>query len=270
MYYFILPYFYLNYKFNSKLLMYTYYHPERTNFPANIKMSYGNFPFSFWNGGLNINKINNHTVLYPEAIQFQIESNYPVIIDCSNSFLQAKYLNDNYINMVLSIFENSNNFIKISDQKIKDNIVKKYPNYKFILSSQFFDNKDIELNQNYINQYNYIELSQYLDKNIINKNKIICPLLNKCYQCNNIQECLKQEHYNQINFSNKSQISNCLYNYDINLLQQEFQQAKLDGYTIFQFQEPVWEQNEDFKKLLVLFFIKPQYHKDFFEVVLHD
>lgn len=251
---FILPNFYSNYKFNNLLKRYIRMYPNYLNFndQINIYGQQGNFPYSFWHGGINTNQ-DKSIVLYNQAIEYSNNFEMPLIFDYSNIYLSTNnfWIKDPHAKMILSLFENQGNFIKVSDLQTKELIQAEYPGYNFIL-------KDI--NTNLIKDFSFIELNN--DNNVENKNKVLYPLRVKCLKCT--LNCLEQENLLQFNFFEESCFKSCSENHSSTLeVLQEYQEARKKGYTNFYFGEVLDNDIINLNQFLMEFFIKKEYQEHF-------
>lgn len=256
---FILPHLYFNNRFNSFLKGYILSNPEKTNFTekVNIFAEYGNFPFSFWHGGINTNSNSRKIFLQDKVSEYCNKSVMPIIIDCSNFYLNTsfKWLKDPHLKMILSEFENRGNYIKVSNSLVKDAIEKEYPGYWFILK---YNNDKEEKN---LNNFSYIEILNNIPSEC-KKSQILYPLLNRCKNC--FEPCEEIENLYQFTFSSLSKISKCRVNsWDGEQILKEYKEARQKGYTYFYFGEVTAEELENFNNFLINFFIKPEYQDEF-------
>lgn len=255
---FILPQAYRNNIFNKHLKEYIATYPEHLTFKEkiNIFAQEGNFPFSFWHGGINTCHEDKKIILQNEVCQFANDLNTPLILDFSNQFLDKYYqwIEDPHISMILKTFENRGNYILVNSDIILSTIQNRYPGYAFILKfyQQSFDE----------NNYDLIE-----GKTSYN-NKSIYPLFNKCFYCPQYMECLNQENAFQAMFSKESVASKCILKYPtLKDVIAEYKKGKLMGYHFFYFGDIPFKDLPSFNQFLMEFFIAPEYYGHFQEVL---
>lgn len=258
---FILPHCYYNDTFNQNLRNYIRVYPQRLNFSEriNIFAQYGNFPFSFWHGGINTNIKQDKLMLYSHINDYSNHLSMPIILDFSNNYLtlNKNWIYDPHIQMTLKLFDNQGNYIKVNSDIVQLQI-QKFFNYNFILKTDNLNN-DI----NYQN-YDFIETAQQ-DNNL--RNLILYPLRSKCCFCAN--NCHNEEELYQFTFSEKSIRTNCDYAYPtLEDVRQNYQMARSQGYTNFYFEEMPPKDIVNFNSFLLHFFIKPEFHQSFLEGVL--
>ena len=255
---FILPQAYRNNIFNKHLKEYIAAYPEHLTFKerVNIYAQEGNFPFSFWHGGVNTCHEDKKIILQNEVQSFSNDLNTPLILDFSNQFLDkcCQWIDDPHVNMILKVFENRGNYVLVNNDSILSIIKNQYPGYSFILKfcQQSFNE----------NNYDLIEgKTRY-------NNKSIYPLFNKCFYCQQYNECLSQENASQAMFSKESVISNCKLQYSIlENVMTEYKKGKLMGYHYFYFGDIPVKDLPSFNQFLMEFFIAPEYYNHFQEVL---
>lgn len=210
-----LPYFYENYKFNYYFTNLITEHPEKIKINCKIDFFYGAFPWSLWNGGVNSNQ--NNQVLYYDIIQSfnKIILDKPIVLDCSNIFLQEIDKFNIYQNIILKELNGSSVYLEISDLTLLNYIKEKYKYYKFIISDNINNIIPLEnekILNNFLNNDDILKVIlpnnfQFLNQ-IEHKNKIILPI-GQCYNCNNFKECSIIEQKAQVNFSELSKFNSC-------------------------------------------------------------
>ena len=210
-----LPYFYENYKFNYYFTNLITDHPEKIKINCKIDFFYGAFPWSLWNGGVNSNQ--NNQVLYYDIIQSfnKIILDKPIVLDCSNIFLEEIDKFNIYQNIILKELNESSVYLEISDLTLLNYIKEKYKYYKFIISDNINNIIPLEnekILNNFLNNDDILKVIlpndfQFLNQ-IENKNKIILPI-GQCYNCNNFKECSIIEQKAQVNFSELSKFNSC-------------------------------------------------------------
>lgn len=285
MIYFSLPMFATNLSFNNAIFHFLMCYPEAKNFPnSNIMASYGNFPYSYWDGNVN-NNYGNDIALYENINLIREVSKMPIRLTCSNIFLEEKDLYDVHQNVIFDLFKDCGNLIEISDLQLYTYIKEKYPNYNFIFSENAdlinpFTEEilDVILKQNV---FSFITLPKRLSEdnqfllNLKHKDKYEIIVCDKCC-CNNIdskQECAAREQKYQINFSNKSIYQNCEKT-------KKYNNAKDDIFKINEFSKMGFKYFKIdccpakdilvFNQFLIELLIKPEYHKTFYQEVKID
>lgn len=256
MIYFALSDFYNNLHLYNALEAFKRDNQDKMRFKFSISFIRGNFPFSFWNGDKNTN-IDKTILTYDDVINFMAKNMIPFCIDISNLALTKEdILYDNHLKMILTLLANQGHYIRLSNPEFIDLIKTNYTGYFYILS---------EYTSPYINYndlgFTYIEQPFQLNvlQNQNSDKRIIVTLRHPCAHCSYEQylQCINKEQEYQINFSDKSILSNCNrldYSTDINL---EFDLQRKLGYNHFYIEET----DRDF---IVEFFIKPEYIKDFY------
>lgn len=219
MFYISLPYFYENYQFNQ--FFKNYIEDCRNNkldklvADFNIEYAYGSFPWSYWNGG-----INNHrgsAVLANEIHSFFIQTNIPIRIDISNTYLEEINYYDVHENAILRIANGTNTVYEISDLNLMSYISERNLNNKFIISNNAqllhpFDTNILNVFQerpeiDFINVgYNIdVDITQIQDKNKLEVS------IGYCQSCSaeKCLHCIDEEQKNIYNFSKTSFFINC-------------------------------------------------------------
>ena len=275
MVYLSFPYMYKNLLFNNYIKgKISYYRTQKKSifkFPFELEMTYGSFPFSYWNGDLNNNYDGNSIALYQDIDSLFSQTLIPICCDCSNINLDENDIYDTHQNIILQLGNSAGNFIELSDLGLLDYIQTKYK-YNFI-----FSNKADLINPitsdiiNTINEQNIfylISLPNHLKLNIEelnkikNKNKILITIKNKCpYNCLKQQECMTQEQINQFSYSGYT-MYNCKnlteYN-DENEILNEIDFFKRLGFSHFKIDSPIPQKNQIFKLYLIQNLVKSEY-----------
>ena len=217
---FSLPFFIQNLNFNNFLKQYLKKYPERARFlNSSIDSVYGNFSWTYWNGGINNNT--GKISLYNDIFMINNQSHIPIQLNCSNIFLENNDLYDTHMNVIFKLLENNGNLIELSNIQFYEFLSKKYPGYDYILSSNAdlihpFDENilNIIISQNAFKQIilpERLSLDNNFNTNLKNKNKYKIIILSKFIH-NNLskeQEFILQEQKNQSLFSEKSIYSTC-------------------------------------------------------------
>lgn len=217
---FSLPFFIQNLNFNNFLKQYLKKYPERVRFlNSSIDSVYGNFAWTYWNGGINNNT--GKISLYNDIFMINNQSHIPIQLNCSNIFLENNDLHDVHMNVIFKLLENNGNLIELSNIQFYELLSQKYPGYDYILSSNadliYPFNKDILdtiVSQNVFKQIilpERLSLDNNFNSNLKNKNKYKIIILSK-FTHNNLlkeQEYILQEQKNQSLFSEKSIYSTC-------------------------------------------------------------
>lgn len=257
---FILPQLYKNVDFNTALFYYLRKYPERSNFSEriNIFAQAGNFPYSFWHGGLNTNIVDNHIVLQSEAVHYY--SNNPTLLMfdfCNHKLLETNtWIQDPHVKMVLNVFKNKGHLIKVPSIEIKEIIDKDFPGYDYVIQDcgQPFNPDD----------FLYISL-ETLNNEISIPNKSFYPILNQCVDCPNMMQCRDTENLFQYTFSEMSTRVECPKkdNKNVEQIYQEILDARHKGYRFFEFGDVPVEYLEKFNDVLINLLIKPEYREQF-------
>lgn len=257
---FILPMLYENLNFNNYLTEYIKAYPEHLNYNnINILAQSGNPPFSFWHGGLNTCAYSKRVLLYPELMNIvNFDTKTPIILDFSNIYLDINpnWIFDPHVKMILEVFSNRGNYIKVSNDCIRDRITTFYPNYYYI-----YKNYNNNLDAINIDNYSYVEQAS---QSGCTKTKIINILYNKCELCP--KHCLEEENLAQFSFSQKSAIKECNISlFNINQLRERYESLRHKGISTFYFGDTITESDlGQFNQILILFFIKPEYRDHFY------
>lgn len=258
---FILPHCFDNQIFNTIFADYIHNFPEHLNFKerVNIYAYSGNAPFSFWHGGINTD-YDNDVYLQPRMIDLSIKLNAPIILDFSNIYLDTNenWIKDPHIQMTLKTFENKGNFIKVSDSQIIETINQHTLGYDYILKLSDVENYNVDA----IDKYQFIELHDLTFNS--KKHNILYPLCNPCIDCPKKHECQMNENFYQYTFSGKTSIGQCSnFIFDAQEEYKKYCNARLQGYTMFYFDDIPISRLDNFNAFLVQFFIKPEYFQHF-------
>jgi hypothetical protein len=163
--YFMLPGFYEHlefYKFFNKFLN-TY--PEAKYDNAEIYCYYGNIPFCIWDGGRIFPSYQPSTI---EDINTIIEfyKNSKIRFIFTNSLLEEHHCLDKYNNIILNLFQSSNNEIVVNSSILENYIQKNYPDYSLISSTtKCLKDPAIALQELNKDQYKFICLDYNLNHN---------------------------------------------------------------------------------------------------------
>ena len=136
MIYFTLQNFYENQKLNNILSTVNTNFPNSFKIPIKFIYAAGSFPYTYWNGGINNNfGIGNNT--YITVFEYAQINILPLRINCSNINLIDTDFDDNIMNVILNLLNNSSNAIELSNLKLYEYLYNKYPNFRYILSNNF-------------------------------------------------------------------------------------------------------------------------------------
>lgn len=186
-----------------------------------IECVYGNFPYVYFNGDININNDDN-IITYRDYGNYVVGTSFPVRFMLSNIFLtEWDYKYDLRVKSILDYYCNMNYQIEISDLRIAQYYKDIYDyQYQYILSKNFFYENPINLE--ILEQIekldifhliclptNLLNLEQL--KQIKNKNKYELVVGDKCGNCSIIQQknCNHIENEAIYNFSKYSLYNIC-------------------------------------------------------------
>lgn len=153
---FYLPDFYNKYNLNLTIIYLLQNHPEY--FYENIKIGaiYGAFPAMIWNGGrLNLTKEKCSNIEFYINTFNNLE--IPLRFTLTNNLISKEHLSDKYCNLIMDIANNGYNEIIINSSILEEYLRKKYPNYKYILSTTKCERKISKIN-NYCKKYDMVVL----------------------------------------------------------------------------------------------------------------
>ena len=266
MIYFTLPQMVNNYKLNNFLIKLNHDKPEYFNFPITFFSTNGNFNFTLWNGDLNNN---SGEFLTYQKLMISNKYNIPIRFNCANTYIKQLDYFDEYMNIILKLNENENNYIEIADFKLMDYIKNTYPKYQFILSNTMHLYNEFTVNfLNTISKFDEFSLIQ-LPINypnlmeLENKNKyelIINPLCD--FNCKQYKKCYNMEQLNQINYSEEKNIHNC------NKIQTQIINPLpfiKNGFNFFSFTQYNYKP-----EIYIKFFIKEEYQEQVIEEYKND
>ena len=259
---FILPQMYKNCKFNQSLCRYIKVHPERVvndfSERVNIFAQAGNFPYSFWNGSINTDIVDNHIVLQTEAMQYYLSNNTLLMFDFTNLKLQESpsWIEDPHVKMVLNTFKNKGHLIKVVSSEIKDLIDGQFPGYDYVIE---------DIGQDY-NSDNFLYISiGSLSSNIPRPLKTFYPVFNKCVSCEDCLKCKEIENLQQYAFCEASVKNQCSKpeNWNADFWREEILKARKSGYRFFEFGDIPIDKIEQFNFMLIDLLIKPEFRGSF-------
>ena len=221
MFYISLPYFYQNYKFNNFFKKYIRDSESGKESKLiskfNIEYTHGAFPWSLWNGDINLNA--GTAVLTPQMVSFINQTETILRLDASNIYLQENDYLDIHENSTLRIINGTNNVYEISSIDLMNYLQQYNLNNQYIISN----NAQIlcPFNENILNTFieqDNIKLINIgyrpvIDLTLIqNKSKLEVSIgycgncsMDKCLYCSSI------EQQNIYNYSGASLFINCPY-----------------------------------------------------------
>ena len=132
MIFFTLPNFFYNYEINEKIKRLSLMNPCFFKEKVAFNIASGNFPYAYWNGGLNNNR--NLSCIYKDFVKFNDNSTIPLRFKCNNVYLQSIDFEDAMLNTILKIGELGSNYIEISNINLFYFLKEKYPDYNYIFS----------------------------------------------------------------------------------------------------------------------------------------
>ena len=269
MFYISLPYFYENFKFNQFFKNYIENSIKSKNNKLitkfNIEYTYGSFPWSYWNGG-----INNHqgaAVLVRDMQSIILQTSIPLRIDASNIYIKNTDYYDIHENSILRLVNGTNTIYEISNIGLMEYIAKENLNNKFIISNNAqllhgFDSEILNIfqeqnNIEFINigyNLNNIDFSQIKDKSKI---EISIGYCQNCSLETNLQ-CINNEQKNIYDFSSCSLFINCPFEYKPIDYYKDIEPYLKQG--IKHFKITTGPKNlKDFNINIIKSFVKPEY-----------
>lgn len=187
--------------------------------PVQFVSAYESIPFCYLDGGVNVNK--DHIFTYSD-LQHQFKfSNMVKRLDFSNLYIDSNDLKDEYFNLILQGYNNSSNWIDISNIQIAIDLKNKNIPFDLIFSSNadILSSFSTDIINTIIEQkiFKLISLPAYIDfnkfnlKDIEHKKYLELTINNICKNCseNCQKECIKKEHNSIYNYSNRSYYMNC-------------------------------------------------------------
>lgn len=276
MIYFTLPNFYEALNVNKFLYELNKTHAHFFKEQISFYMVSGAFPFSSWNGGINCNV--GEGAYYNDFINVQNNSqlHLPLRLNMANVLLESTDYYDHMNAAILSIFNDGSTMLEISSIPLMEYIKNKYSEYNFMLSSQadlitkFTPELLNDLNE--FDTFSLIGLPTYLNTNfdflkqLKSKSKyeiIVNPICNST--CMNYNDCWLNEHKNQLNYSEKQYILNCMKTnqfLDANkiLSLEEIKKTYLPlGFNKFTFSTQYLLSENKLLNFYLQYFIKPEY-----------
>lgn len=231
--------------------------------PVSFNYVGGNFPYTI---AAIHNNNSNQSASYENILQiFNKYSQCNIIsnLDFSNLLLTEDDLNNEYLNCILSLYNNGSNLLEISDLNILNAIKKKFPYYRFNINNfnQINDYDDLNalLENDSIAFVNLNPNTKLNLQKIKNKTKTTITLNPKhCYFCDKQLECLFKENIKVKEFSTVSIINNCssLFKTDTKLQLEDY--IKM-GYHNFKFETVIPQAYDSLLLFYLNYFIKPEY-----------
>jgi hypothetical protein len=282
MIYFTLPNFYENLEANIFIhdlcKMHSEYFKEKVSFYSLT----GAFPFSSWNGGINCNV--GHGAFYGHFVDMQ--NNAPLVLparlNMANVLLEPEDYYDHMNNAILKIYNDGSTVLEVSSIPLMEHIQEKYPEYRFMLSSQ----ADLitpftpeVLNSLFeTEKFTLVGLPIYLNhdfdflKQLKHKTKVeitvnpICP-----DSCEGYRNCWLAEHQNQIEYSGAQNILNCaniskFLNVNNIISLEEIKNTYIPlGFNHFTFSTQYLLNQNEMVDFYIQYFIKDEYKRNAFE-----
>lgn len=283
---FSLPNFFINFRTNDIFFTIVKTHPEFLKNPnVNFLSAHGQFPYCYWNGGININE--GPGAYYTDFINCGDSSNIPLRFNFSNLMLTKEDFDNVMANLILDLNGNGSNEIELSNLELFNYLRENYPVYSRYIFSK---NADIisEMTPEVINaliesdNFSLIELPVYYNGNFeqlkqIQKRKyielVINPICNKT--CNNFNNCRLKENISHYNYSRESIYCNCTarhkFNKNPDLISLEEIEKDYLPLGIFNFKIEDFPRNEpdiNYCDFLVQYFIKPEYQIEALNLLL--
>lgn len=277
MLYFTLPYLH---EYDKKLshILFKLSIEEENKFitPVHFFSKYINLPYCYLSGGFNTNQ---GTFYKYHELEDNANCKMGGVkrLNLSNINFNELDLGDEYLNLVLKIYNTGSNFIDIYDDKIAKKILNKGYIYDFVLK---IIDSDIEINKinNLINLDTIklislpIVITDKLDflQQIKNRNKIELTVNSVCHNCCGLNHnlCLSEEHKLLYNYSNYSYINDCVNkdkysNSNILSINEIIDKYESIGLRFFRLDDfPIYYDIHDFLIFFVNYFILEDYRFD--------
>lgn len=277
--YFTLPNFFENFDLYIQLFTLNKKHPDWFKEEVVFEHQTGNFPYVSWNGGYNNFAILPKAPLYRDFVTYNENAIIPTIFNCSNICLTEEDYSDTVSNIILSSGNSGSNKIEISDLKLYEYLIDKYPEYDYVLSSEIFLFNPEQYTPEFLNYMLDTKFSmafipdrlscdlEFLSK-IKKKDKVLlCINPIKCCSCENFLNCKQNVHAQQVNYSQYDQFLVCPQKdqfYPIYLSTKKYNEL---GFSHFYFSNYYFEKIP-YNYFLANFFIKEEYMKDALEELL--
>lgn len=136
-----------NFKLNKKIIQLMNQHPEYFYDNIQIGSVYGAFPNSIWNGGRVVIGDEYSKEKIEEIIYFYNSHKIPLRYTFTNSLIKSEHLNNKYCNLILECSNNGMNEILINSLELEQFLRKKYPNFKYILSTTRCERDIFKINE---------------------------------------------------------------------------------------------------------------------------
>lgn len=276
---FSIPNFFTNYKTNHTFFGLVKQYPNYLkNQNIDILSSHGQFPYCYWNGGINVNS--GPGAFYHDFIECGDFSNLPLRFNCSNTVLDDIDFNNVMANLILEHNGSGSNEIEVCNLKLFNYIKETYPMYsKFIFSKNgdLINPMTPEIINSLIESDNFalIELptrynGDFEELKKISKRSHIEIVVNPLCEikCPNFENCRLLENSNQYNYSGSSVYCECSkrksYDLNPNIITLEEIEEKYVPLGITHFKIEDFPRNEpmlNYCNFLVNYFIKPEYQK---------
>lgn len=262
---FILPNFYYYQSINSNLqVLYKKYKDMFQFMDITFIAECGSFPFHYYNGGpQNIVYPNVRSPFASYEVLNQEVSYHPVplILDCSNIYLNEQDLLDTTFNQTLSIFNTYTNDVLVSSALVKNYILNNYKGYG-IIASPFYKDEDIEN----IKRFQYYCIDTNIN-NLPKKSSVEIIISHGC-NCPDYLQCILTQQKNQYDFKQSNPFSECNKHEGIQCLNLKNIKESFcsKGFSTFSFDLRTFPLNNlyDIIHFYCSFFIKEEYyHKAF-------
>lgn len=214
---FTLPNFFDAFQINQFYIFLSRQYPEYFKEPISIVQVSGAYPYCSWTG---YNSNFGNGAYFNDFININTMTPLPLRLNFANVCLENYDFNDAMGNVILETNHTGSNLIEISNLELMEYIENKYANYKFVFSknADLISSFSIELlNQiTELKKFDLIGLPERFNKdftflsNLTHKNKYeltvnpICPA-----NCRNYNQCLLNEHLNQLNYSDQQVQQRC-------------------------------------------------------------
>lgn len=275
MIYFTLPNFYFNFKHNEFFCELLQNYPKYfKNENITLYKATGNFPYSYVNGGYNVNygpmALYNDFVMAPQSMHCGLSLN------CSNIHIQPEDYENTMMNLILQLNNNGSHYIEVSDINFAKYLKEKYPYYKLILSKNINLIKILSADEyNMIideNIFDIIQIPEYrvydIDflSQLHQKSKIELTVNSICQlTCQNYIQCALYNQQAQYNFSSENRQFLCKYrtpyhNNGNRISLEDIEKTyKPMGFIRYTFDDIVNNDIDDLLIFLVDYFIKDEY-----------
>lgn len=236
----------------------------------------GNFPYAISAGKAYCNK-DKLTALYHDLSNLcntYNAININLIFDFTNLLLtEDQLLNDNYLELILSLNNNGANLIKVSNLTVKNILSSKYPYYNYVfedkglLSIETLNEilSDPKIDLVYLHPNFKLEDINQLN----NRKKLVYTINNRCKDCDKYLQCHLLDSKNVQEFSENSVFDNCenkKFKLNCMSLEEIRSLLKFTGIQYLRFDDFYHDCSEmDILLILIKFFIKPEFYVEAFK-----